>query len=189
MSSDDHGIGGVVGAAVRETREVVVGAAMEEQVDLFEPLSSEEMLEARGRVGPTASHLDVYRDAHAARRGRTKGARNRRTDDLVAYLSQFGPDPAVAAMRIIAETEELMIQRSVGAGDGKRRTTFAEARAMRVRVIELMMPYFHGKKPIQVDMSFSGVGDLVIEGLTHNSDEVRDIVEADFAPVEEDGEP
>ena len=49
-----------------------------------------------------------------------------------------------------------------------------------------------GKKPVQVDMTFSGISDLVIEGLTHTTNEVRDIVDADFLPVDpeqdDDGE-
>lgn len=188
MSSDDHGIGGVMGQAVRDTRELV-GREVEpaETGDLFEPLSSEEMLEARSRVGPNASNFAVYQDAKAARAGRPKGAKNKRTDDLVAYLSQFGPDPAVAAMRIIAETEELMIQRSRDAGDGKRKMTFGEARAARMRMIELMAPYFHGKKPIQVDMSFSGLSDLIIAGQTHSAEEVDDILEAEFVDIDQGG--
>lgn len=202
MSTED-GIGGVVSGAVAKVRDDVGGAVDQaEQLDMLEPFSSEEMLEARERVGPYASRMAVTREAREARKGRPKGARNKRTDDLVAYLSQFGPDPAVAAMKIIGETEELMVERSkrrvmkVLKG-GKDRPdklveveeetmTLEAARSMRMRMIEAMLPYWHGKKPVQVDVSLAGAGLLVIEGLTHDSDEVRDIVDAEFIDIKRD---
>lgn len=183
--STENGMAKVVADAMRDARAIVDRAqAEEDQLNLLDPLDPEEILEARQRLGGNASHLAVVKEARTARSGRPRGARNKRTDDMAAYLRQFGPDPAIAAMRIIGTTEELMIQRSIEAGDGKRRMTLGEAQQHRMRMIELMMPYFHGKKPVQVDMTFSGVADLVIEGLTHSTEEVRDIVDADFLPVD-----
>lgn len=185
--STETGVTQIVDEAIRKRRaDIERDEAANRQADLLDPLDPEDLLDARKRLGPNASNLSVVREARTARSGRPKGARNRRTDDLVSYLSQFGPDPAIAAMRIIATTEELMVERSKSVGDGKRRMTFAEAQAHRERMIELMMPYWHGKKPVQVDMTFSGVSDLVIEGLTHTTAEVHDIVEADFLPVDGD---
>lgn len=200
--STRHGTAAVVQDAVAETRELVARDAAA-QVDLFAAPSSEEIIEARAALGEDASHLEVVRRARA---GRPKNARNKRTDDLVAYLSQFGPDPAVAAMRIIAEDEELMIQRSRrkvtkivrGKKDGPERIvtiteetmTFAEARSLRMRMIEHMTPYFHGKKPVAVDLNFSGLSDLIIAGVTHSDAEVQDVLDADFTSIDdEDGEP
>lgn len=185
--STETGVPKVVDEAIRKHRaDIERDAAANRQADLLDPLDPEDLLDAREQLGPNASNLSVVREARKARSGRPKNARNRRTDDLVRYLSQFGPDPAIAAMKIIATTEELMVERSKSVGDGKRRMTFAEAQAHRERMIELMMPYWHGKKPVAVDLTFSGVSDLVIEGLTHTTAEVHDIVEADFLPVDGD---
>jgi hypothetical protein len=40
------------------------------------------------------------------RRGRPKGAKNKRTDDLAKYLLQFGEDPLVGAMRLATTPPE-----------------------------------------------------------------------------------
>lgn len=183
------GLERILGDAVAEAR-ALAPAAAEQQDDLFaEPMSSEEMVAAREALGPNASHLAVLEEARSRRGGRRKGQLNRNTRDLVEYLSQFGPDPAVAAMRIIGETEEMMIQRSANASDGKRRMTFAEAQAARMRMIELMTPYFHGKKPVQVDMSFSGIGDLVLASFGGAAAaRSSDIVDADFLPLPDGGD-
>ena len=63
------------------------------------------------------------------------------------------------------------------------RLSYQEAEAMRMRAAEALMPYLQGKKPIAVDLNFSGVSDLVIAGVTHTASEVQSIIEADFAPV------
>jgi hypothetical protein len=42
----------------------------------------------------------VLRHARERRRGRPKGAKNKRTDDLAKYLLQFGEDPLVGAIRL-----------------------------------------------------------------------------------------
>jgi hypothetical protein len=190
MSTDaDSGLPKIIDAAMREgAARLAEERAAQAQLDLLEPLTAEEMLEAREGLGPKASELTVVRTAREARRrGRPPGATNRRTDDLVAYLSQHGPDPAVAAMRIIATTEELMVARSKAVDPVKRRMTFAEAQAHRERMIELMMPYWHGKKPVQVDVSFAGVGDLVIEGWSGGTVDAAEVVDADFMALDDDG--
>lgn len=130
----------------------------EAQAELFEePLSAEELAQAQERLGAGAGVLTVLREARERRRGRPKGARNKRTADTIAYLSQFGPDPAVAAMKIIGEDELAMVALSGQVDPAKKRMSFAEARGLRIRCIETMMPYFHGKQPVQVDATIRGV--------------------------------
>lgn len=178
----------IMDEAMRDAMALVTAAAAEEeQLDMLDPLSSEELVEAQEALGPCAGRLAVVRQARAARRGRPKGARNKRTDDLVAYLSQFGPDPLVAAMRIIAEEEEMMVQRSRDNGDGKRTMTFGEARATRMRMIELAARYWHSPKPVAVDHSFSGVGDMYIDGVNHVTMSAENIADAEFLPVDDAG--
>lgn len=146
--------------AAAETKALVDQAALEEseaQLNLLEPLTAEEMHDAQEQCGKDAGPMTVLRTARENRKGRKPGSRNRRTDDAARYLSQFGPDPAVAMMKIIADSEEAMVARSRAIDPYKRQMTYGEARAMRVRCAETMIPYFHGKKPVQVDATIRGI--------------------------------
>lgn len=173
--------------------------AAEEQLSLLDPVSAEEMVEAREELGPDAGRLTVLRHARERRRGRPKGARNKRTDDLAKYLLQFGEDPLVGAMRLATSQPEILIEASKQekvhsfskAGDPRvviERMTYAEAQALIARARELIAPYLHGKKPVAIVHDFSGLRDLVIEGVTHSREEVEDIVEADFIAIEDQRE-
>lgn len=185
MSTSPTGVGAVIDDTMRKAlAEQAADAERQEQLDMLEPLDSEELLEARERLGDNASHLAVVREARSHRKGRKPGSRNRRTDDTVAYLSQFGPDPLVAAMKIIATTEELMVERSKAVDPAKRVLTFGEAQAHRMRMIELAAPYWHGKKPVQIEHSFAGVGDLIFEEVTGVNAAADDVMDADFLPLE-----
>lgn len=162
MSTDGNGTGGkdAMAALARDaTAEVSAAAEAEhlEQMDLLEPLSSEETAAAQEELGPQAGPLAVLKLARENRSGRRKGTPNRRTADTMKYLSQFGPDPARAMMTIIAESEEAMVARSRQVDPYKRQLTLKEARDQRIRCMETMMPYFHGKKPVQIDTTVRGV--------------------------------
>ncbi|RIV87491.1 hypothetical protein [Aurantiacibacter zhengii] len=162
MSTDAPEPGGkaALAALAAETKALVDDAAteeQEEQLHLLEPLTAEEAAEAQEDLGPCAGPMSVLRHAREKRKGRKPGSKNRRTDDTVNYLSQFGPDPGVALMRIIGESEDAMIARSRQLDPPKKRMSYAEARAMRIRAAETMMPYFHGKKPVSVDATVRGI--------------------------------
>jgi hypothetical protein len=164
--STDHGLTGLIGDAVRSEVVELQTDAQAIQVDfLDEPWTSGEVLVAREELGPDAGALAVGRHVSNQRRGRKKGRPNRNTSDLVAYLSQFGPDPLVAAMKIIAEPEEFIVERSRVIDPPKKRLGIAEARAHRMRMIELLAPYFHGKKPVQIQLDASGDFNLLIPGI------------------------
>lgn len=163
VSTDRFETGGKaeVDQAAIELRLELDEASAEElaaQEDLFEPLTSEELALAADGLGHGAGALSVLRAARVARRqGRPRGAKNKSSQDLVAYLSQFGPDPLVAAMRIVNEDELAMVGLSHQVDPTKKRLSFAEARALRIRCIELLAPYFHGKQPVRVDATITGV--------------------------------
>lgn len=177
--------------------------AAEEQLSLLDPVSPEEIVEAREELGPEAGTMTVLRHARARRRGRPKGARNKRTDDLAKYLLQFGEDPLVGAIRLASTPPEVLIEASrqefvkivtLGAGDNRRverhvwtapTLGYAEAQSLIARARELAAPYIHGKKPVAIVHDFSGLKDLVIEGVTHSREEVDNIVEADFVAIED----
>ncbi|OYX62726.1 MAG: hypothetical protein B7Y88_13820 [Sphingomonadales bacterium 32-64-17] len=157
---------------------MVEEAAAEEteaQMDLLEPLTAEEKAVAQDQLGPNAQPLAVLKQARENRKGRPPGSRNRRTDDFVSYVSQFGPDPAVAMMKIIGEDEDAMIARSRQIDPIKKRLSFAEARAMRIRCAETMMPYFHGKKPVEVDATVRGV--MIVEEISQARDVVNHTID------------
>lgn len=144
--------------ALRDAKALVEGAAAaEEQLDLLEPITPEEMEDAQLALGPSAGRVAVLQEARKRRAGRPKGVRNRRTDDLVAYLSQFGPDPAVALMQIIGTPAEILVERSAAMDTAKRRMSYGDAQAMRIRAAEAVLPYFHGKQPVRVDATVRGV--------------------------------
>ncbi len=140
---------------------VDAAAAEEEQLDLLDPVTAEEMAYAQEELGPRAGNLAVLRHAREKRRGRPRGAKNRRSDDFERYISQFGPDPAVVLAQIAGTPEEVMIERSKQLDPDKRRLTYGEARAMRIRCAEALMPFRHSKKPVAVDATIRGV--MVVE--------------------------
>lgn len=184
-------------------RELEAAAAVEDQLSLLDPVSAEEMVDAREELGPEVGRLTLLRHAREKRRGRPKGSKNKRTDDLAKYLLQFGEDPLVGAMRLATTQPEILIEASrqefvkyvtLGVGDNRRTEKhvwtaptlgYSEAQALIMRARELIAPYIHGKKPVAIVHDFSGLRDLVIEGVTHSRQEVEDIVEADFVAIED----
>lgn len=198
--STDNGTGKVMSDALDQAKALVTGAQAEaEQLDLLNP-TPEDMIEAREALGPNAGKMAVLREAR--KRGRPKNAKNKRTDDFARYLLQFGQHPALTMMQVQSTAPEVLIENSrrtvakvIKVGKDRERVvhvveetlTYEAAQSLRIRCAEGLMPYLESKKPVAVDMSFSGVSDLIIEGLTHSSDEVRNIVDADFAPIDDDG--
>lgn len=196
MSTDETGDRAVVGEFVRQAKDLVEAAREPDpmQLDMLDPVTPEEMAEARERLGPQAGRLSVLRDARDSKRGRPPGARNKRTDDFARYILSFGQHPAVTMMQIQATPPEILIQaseqpkvhsfqRDGTANIVTERLTYAEAQSLRIRCAEGLLPYLESKKPVAVDMTFSGISDLIIAGETHSDEEVRDILEAEFAEV------
>lgn len=162
------------------TEELVAGAkalfeaasAEEQQLELLDPISPEEMLEARDAIGPGAGHLAVLQEARKRRKGRPKGARNKRTDDFAKYLMQFGQHPAITMMQIQSTPPEVLIEASKQQkvhsfnkyGEPNvvtERMTYEAAQALRVRCAEGLMPFLESKKPVAVDATIRGV--MVVE--------------------------
>lgn len=166
-----------------------------EQLDLLEPVTPEDIWDARETLGSDATHQQVTGLARDRKRGRPRGARNKRTDDFERYILSFGQHPAITLMQIQSTAPEVLMEASKRhkvhsfQKDGTANVvvehmTYEAAQSLRVRCADIMLPYIEGKKPLKVDMSFSGVADLVIEGVTHTRAEVDDIVDAEFLPVE-----
>lgn len=190
----DAAIGREIVASAQE--QLAASRTEAEQLDLLEPFTAEDIWDAREALGDAADHSAVTKLARERRRGRPKGSRNRRTDDFERYILGFGQHPAITLMQIQSTAPEVLMEAS------KRRKvhsfqkdgtpnvviehmTYEAAQSLRIRCADIMLPYIEGKKPLKVDMSFSGVADLIIEGVTHTAEEVDDIVDAEFLPVDE----
>lgn len=154
-------IGGkaVAGGLVDESKALIDAAvAEEEQLDLLAPVTPEEKAWAQEELGPNAGNLAVLKHAREKRgRGRPKNSRNRRTDDFENYIRQFGQDPAITLMQIQSTPEEVHVERSRQMDPVKRRLSYGDAQALRVRCAEALMPYLHGKKPVTADLNIRGV--------------------------------
>lgn len=194
MSTPDTGDRGIAAQAVADAKQLL--AAEEEQLSLLEPPTAEELAIAREELGPNVGHMPVLRHAREQRKsGRKRGSKNRRTDDFAKWILQFGQHPARTLMEVQSTPEPVLIElskrkitrvtRSGQVVEFTDEMSFAEARALRLRAAEALMPYLESKKPVAVDVSFAGVSDLIIEGVTHTEHEVRDIVDAEFMPIED----
>lgn len=143
--------------------------AAEEQLSLLDPLSPEEMLDARQELGPNAGTLTVLRHARERRRGRPPGSKNKRSDDFSKYLLQFGQDPMIGAMRLVNTPPEVLVENSRREfvkyiGKEQKRVvwtaptmTYGDALSHIARARELLAPYLHSKKPVSVDHTIRGV--------------------------------
>lgn len=195
--STDTGDAAIVRDFVEQSKDLIrSGEAELRQADMFEPVSPEEMLEARAALGPSAGNIAVLAHARDRKRGRPAGSRNKRSDDFAAYILSFGQDPAITLMQIQSTPPEVLMEASRRVKSRHRRAsgiqidvtqtmTYGEAQALRVRCAEGLIQYIHSKQPVAVDMKFSGVADLFIAGVTHSQDEIDTILEGEFAEFEE----
>lgn len=198
--STETGDAKVVADVMSEAKALVEGERVQaEQLDLLEEVTPEDMVEAREQLGPHAGRLSVLRQARETKRGRPKGSRNKRTDDFARYLLQHGQHPAITMMQIQSTTPEVLIEASQQQkvhsfrknGEPNlvtERMTYAEAQALRIRCAEGLLPYIESKRPVAVDMSFSGLSDLIIAGVTHSDAEVQDVLDADFTSIDGEGD-
>jgi hypothetical protein len=159
VSTDLRNPGGKLAAeASLEAAKALVdaGAEEQEQLELIAPLTADELEAAQERLGPNAGKVAVMREARRGR-GRPPGVRNKRTDDFVRYISQFGQDPAITLMQIQSTPTEELVARSILLDPEKRRLSTGDAEALRIRCAEALMPYMHGKQPVRVDANIRGV--------------------------------
>ena len=200
--STDSGDKAAMAGPLAESKALIEAAAAnaDYQEDLFATVTPEEMVEARqalkakGEDAP--SGMDVLREARVRRRGRPRHARNRRTDDFARYILSHGRDPALILIEIASTQPEVLMEASrrkrqqpYNDKEGNpveytESMSYQDAQALRIRCSDILMPYLHGKKPLQVDMTFTGLSDLIIAGQTHSDDEVESIIDADFTSVD-----
>lgn len=184
---------------LRQSQALVDQAAADEarQMDFLEPVTPEDVLEAREALGPNAGNYSVLQEARKRKRGRPAGSRNKRTDDFVRYIASHGQDPAITLMQIQSTPQEVLIENSrrmrrrVVTKRGLEITeiqtmSYETATSLRVRCAEALMPFIHGKRPLAVDLNITGISDLVIEGVTHTRDEIANLYDGEFVDVDDD---
>lgn len=160
--STDAGDASVAKAAVDQAQQLLAEeVAKEEQLSLLDPLTADEIHEAREAMGAGAGMITVLQEARKRRAGRPKGVRNKRTDDFARYIAQFGQDPAITLMQIQSTPTEDLVMRSRLLDPPKRQMSVGDAESLRIRCAEALMPYIHSKKPVAVDATIRGI--MVVE--------------------------
>jgi hypothetical protein len=180
--------------AVADAKALVADAASLTAEQLQFLPSPEEMQDAERflrqdtRRGPQQS--EVLAEARR-RAGRKPGSRNRRTDDFARYILGFGQHPAVTMMQIQSTPPETLVERSAAMDPTKRRLSYGDAQALRIRCAEALLPYIEGKKPVAVDISVNGDYNLLIPGLNISEADARMaadgqfVFDADFSEIDE----
>jgi len=181
-------------SAVADAKALVTGAAGASAEQLQFLPSPEDMQDAERflrqdtRRGPEQS--EVLAEARK-RAGRKPGSRNRRTDDFARYILGFGQHPAVTMMQIQSTPAEVLVERSAAMDPTKRRLSYGDAQALRIRCAEGLLPYIEGKKPVAVDISVNGDYNLLIPGLNISEADARlaadgqFVFDADFSEIDE----
>lgn len=170
--------------------------AAPQQLDLLAVPSPEEMADAKAAMpdGNARQVLEVAR----GRAGRKPGSRNKATQEFKRWILSHGQHPAVTLMQIQATPPEILmensrrkytrIDRNGNPVEVTVEMSYAEAQGLRKQCAAELMPFIESKQPVAVDMNFSGLSDLVMEGFTHSREEIADIVNADFVEVDENGD-
>lgn len=148
-------------------------ATRQVQCDFLDVPSPEEMARSRKELhaaGGDFDELDVLDHARAKRKaatgGRKPGSKNKRTKDFEKYILQNGNrDPALILAEIASTPPEVLVQRSAVMDPAKKQLTYGAAQALRTRAAEGLMPYMHGKKPVQVELRADGDFNLIIPGV------------------------
>lgn len=198
MSTPDTGDRKMVGDIVRDAKAMLETERQEaEQLDLLDPITPEEMLEAREQLGSGAGGLAVVRKARENRKGRPPGARNKRTDDFGRYILSFGQHPAITMMQIQSMPPEMLMERSrqkvvkvlKGGKDKPDKVieveeltmTYGEAESLRLRAAEGLLPFIESKK-VAVDHTLRTDFTLIEEIVNPAGAAVE---EGEYAEVEE----
>lgn len=202
VSTDPLGIGGkqAAEAMVAESHANLPTSTKQVQCDFLDVPTPEEMARSRKELRTSSGEndfdeLDVLDHARAKRKasagGRKPNSKNKRTKDFERYILQNGNrDPALILAEIASTAPEVLVQRSAVMDPAKKQLTYGAAQALRTRAAEGLMPYMHGKKPVQVELRADGDFNLIIPGVNTSHADAEAAAAGQFvlgAPVE-DGE-
>ena len=167
-----------------------VAAAVEEAGPLLPFADAEQVELALGdrlpeagliREGNKVVRIDLARQAavaQARQAGRPRGALNKRTADMRAYLLSRYAHP----LEVLAQ----MISRPVDTLAAELECSKVEAATLVKSAAAELAPYIEGKMPVTVDVSLKGDMLLAIAGLTHTVEEVEAIAAGEFVEVSSD---
>lgn len=179
---------------VAESAASLPAVSKPKQVDFLDVPTPEEMARSRKELnacGDEFDEIDVLDHARKKRShaGRKPGSKNRRTKDFERYILQNGNrDPALVLAEIASTPPEILVQRSQAMDPIKKRLDYGQAQALRLRAAEGLMPYMHGKKPVQVEVTADGDFNLIIPGVNVSQDDARKLAAGEFVfgpPVED----
>lgn len=130
------------------------------------------LIEQKG--GLDREGLRAIRDARRAQiegrgRGRPPGALNKANRAFARYFIEKYGDPASVLGEIMTTPPDLLYQQMVAAQGGEskhKKLTGADALRMIREAADTMMPYIHGKMPVQLDVNQRADVILNIPGLT-----------------------
>jgi hypothetical protein len=184
VSTDKDGKG-VAEQLVAQSRALLDGSRRrEEQLGMFDPVLPEEMAAAQERLGPNAGNMAVLEEARRGR-GRPKGSRNKRSSDFAAFILSHGTHPAITMMQIQSTPPEVLVERSRQIDPVKRRLSYGDAQALRVRCAEGLLPYIESKKPVAVELDTKGDFNLLIPGLNISEEDARAAAAGTFVFAED----
>lgn len=166
-----------------------------------------EMVEDRGdwrAEADAALEAEDPAKAKARRRGRPKGAMNRKTQELAAWYQAQGYRDPLQAMAEFLSADPVGIQaffakhettlKAIGKVTGLAVPSLGEIVKMQMDCAAELAPYLHGKAPIRVDVVDERLPFLVINAGTNQLDQARAIAEGrglsvgskinDLAPVD-----
>jgi hypothetical protein len=118
-----------------------------------------EVLAIQMELGGTTSVAQAVAEyrRRAGAGGRKKGSRNRRTDDFSRWLLSHGTHPGLFMMRILSRPVDMLA--------AELRCDPKEAVDRQIRCAAELLPYFEGKKPVEVNVSGKGGMALVLPGM------------------------
>lgn len=193
VSTDDAKPGGKMLAEdlVTEGKALIEAGRQREaqQLSLLGPPAPETMQRVREELGPLAGEMTVL--AEARKRGRPKGALNRRTKDFREYMLRFGRHPALTLMEIQNTAPEILVERSRMLDTPKRQLSYGDAQQLRMRAAEALMPFMESKQPVAIELSADGDFNLIIPGVNLSEADATAaaagefVLEADFDEVED----
>jgi hypothetical protein len=124
-------------------------------------------------------------DALRAKLGRPRGARNRKTEAFEKWFFAKGyVDPAQRLAELLSEDPRVLVEwldEHAGfdaEGNRRRGPSILEVVRMQIAAAGELMPYLHGKKPTDINITDERLPTLIIMAGDNQLDQARQLLEA-----------